>query len=129
MSLSNYPPGAEYDRNAPYNWESTADLTFNCKATYTISKSDIEVETDEYEIDDATAIMYEEAFDCSPVDVMEKAARLLADYKAILQENDKYKVMCVQSCINELTGWHVQDSEVEADKIDLEPPQPEPYDD
>ena len=128
MSLGGCPTGAEYDRNAPYNWESTSELTFNCKATYTISKSDIEVETDEYEIDDATAIMYEEAFDAIPITSMKEAADLIEKHLALLVQNGERKSDLL-TLIYDLRGWEVEDSEVEADKIDLEPPHPEPYDD
>lgn len=115
-----YPLGATHDPNAPYNEPEVPEMTFNASVSYTISRTDVEVTTDEYTYDNGYAVMNDDAIDCNPVEAMKKAAEYLEKYKAIVEKDGK-KDWDLYNLIYILKDWQVDEREVDADKIDIEP--------
>lgn len=115
-----YPAGATHDPNAPYNQHEPEEYTFDVEAWFSISRADIEVNTNDWEYDDGYAVMRDEAFGCDPVAAMENVAELLKKHRDLLIANGE-KPYVIDGFLYALKGWEVDDSEIKADKIDIEP--------
>ena len=117
-----YPPGATHDPNAPYNEPSYKELTFDVEAVFTISRADIEVETDDYEIDNGYAVLKDDNFDCNPVEAMKEAAEWLVKYQQLLTDKgDTRTASQIDDVLFKLKEWQVDDYELNSNKIDIEP--------
>lgn len=119
-----YPPGAEFDPNAPYNQTELPEREFEVTISQTLSKTvtvftndyNLEVDCDEdggYEVCDTSDTAWKEAYE----DNLHTPAQLIKILKLVLEENKKKGIVFksegyTNDIIEECDGWCVDDYEV-----------------
>jgi len=124
MESGYYPPGAEYDSNAPYNQIDNNPQSFDVTVVTTLSK-DTSVETTDYtpcvdEDEDGKHLYYE--FDnvcwCSEYEQQHKSIlELLSIFQEELQDKlekttDPSEIERINYLISECNGWVEDDLEI-----------------
>lgn len=120
MSLSNYPPGAEFDSSAPYNEPVVPEREFEITISQTLSKL-VTVTTDNYipEVDYETGHMYTDTSETDWYEVYEGqhyTIPSLLEHLQVFAEKELENVSPnsgrgreLQSIINACKDWIVDD--------------------
>lgn len=135
---SNYPPGAEYDPNAPYNETTIPDRDFDVKVTETLSRVTT-VTTNDYipEVDDESGHVYADTSDTdwgvinhiqhlSIEALITRMSDVVKEYYDdidrtlglnLAQTHDRRKLMqkkkSLEYLIKEAEGWETEETNVE----------------
>lgn len=111
--MGNYPPGAAYNPNAPWNQEDPPEKSFSVTVSCSISK-DVDVTSTEYDYDDKLEcpwIDYTES-EYTPSEIIE-FAKQCAEY---MLSNKDYKVKSkygLKKMIDSCKGWTVDEENAE----------------
>lgn len=119
-----YPPGAEFDPNAPYNQVELPEREFEVTISQTLSKPvtvftndyNLEIDCDEegkYETLDTSDTAWKDVYE----DEYHTPAQLIQMLKLVLEENKKKGIFFksqgfTDDLIKECEGWCVDDYEV-----------------
>lgn len=119
-----YPPGAEFDPDAPYNQKELPEREFEVTISQTLSKTitiftndyNLEADCDEdgcYEVCDTSDTNWKEAYE----DNLHTPAQLIKILKLVLEENKKKGIVFktegfTNDLIEECENWCVDDYEV-----------------
>ena len=114
-----YPPGAEFDPNAPYNQVDPSEQEFDITITQTLSKS-LSVFTDQYNFicdmdEDGVSVEYDTS-DTNWHDVYEEnhhtPLQLIELFKRMLEQKEEIPESLRQHLIEECSEWCEDDCEI-----------------
>ena len=123
-----YPPGAEFDPNAPYNQSEPEPIKLDVYITQVFSKpATIEVTDYEYEVDEFEKCYYTSNCDlkgatCNQVTTIEDILTELPNIYKELTTNDsgtitKYQLNRLKVLAKACEGWNLDEFEVVEDEV------------
>ena len=107
-----YPPGAEFDPNAPYNQMEPEEKEYKVTAMYCIRRTD-EIWSTKYDEDDNLCDPQRDWCEqhYTPLELIDKC-RELAEYM-LEKRDDKYPEHVLRNIIEDCSGWENVESEID----------------